>query len=145
MEGAADKLQRHVSQYFNDIITGREPDDDYDDIRNAHDLIKALHRSCPAVLHTVIPQLEEELRADDVTIRLLATQVLGEMFADKGGSDLVRKYPNTWNVWLSRKNDKATPIRLKVIESCKSLVVNLPECRQQLEGGLNMRVFPLPF
>ncbi|KAH6900864.1 cohesin-associated protein Pds5 [Coprinopsis sp. MPI-PUGE-AT-0042] len=108
VEGAADKLQRNVSQYFNDI-TSRV----------------ALHRSCPAVLHTVIPQLEEELRADDVTIRLLATQVLGEMFSDKGGSDLVRNN---------------TPIRLKVIESCRGLVMNLPECRQQLEGLLCERV-----
>ncbi|KAG2003330.1 cohesin-associated protein Pds5 [Coprinopsis cinerea AmutBmut pab1-1] len=138
---ASDKLQRNICQYFNDIITDQSAEDDYDDIRKAHDLIKALHRSCPGVLDSVIPQLEEELRAEDLTIRLLATQVLGEMFADiKNGSDLFRKYPNTWNVWLSRKNDKAVPIRLKVVESCRALIQNLPESREALEGLLNDKI-----
>ncbi|RXW15368.1 hypothetical protein EST38_g10488 [Candolleomyces aberdarensis] len=137
----ADKLQRNVCQYFSDIISSHAEDDDYDDIRNAHDLIKALHRSCPGVLHSVIPLLDEELRADDLTVRTMATQVLGEMFADKAGGDLFKKYPTTWNVWMSRKSDKAVPIRLKLIESCRNLIVNRPEARESLKAMLNEKVF----
>ncbi|TFK20656.1 cohesin-associated protein Pds5 [Coprinopsis marcescibilis] len=136
----ADKLQRNVCQYFNDIITNNSGEEDYNEIRNAHDLIKVLHRACPAVLHSVIPQLEEELRAEDLTVRLLATQILGEMYSDKGGPDLVRKYPNTWNVWLSRKNDRAVPIRLKVVESCRGLIQSLPESREVVEGLLSKKL-----
>lgn len=112
----ADKLQRNVCQYFSDIILNSssssssnannnddsEDEDDsnnntnnnaknqaekrYADIRVAHELIKALHRACPGVLHSVIPLLDEELRAEDVEVRLLATATLGSMFAAASSS-----------------------------------------------------------
>jgi sister-chromatid-cohesion protein PDS5 len=86
------------------------------------------------LLHSVIPQLEEELRVDQIQVRLIVTQALGEMFAEKGGPDLVRKYPTTWNVWLMRKNDKAAAVRLKLVESAKGLVLHLPDHRETVEG-----------
>lgn len=140
----SDKLQRHVCQYFTDIIVTNsrdlESDNDFDEIRTAHDLVKQLSKSCPSVLHSVIPQLEEELRVDHVQVRLIATQALGEMIADKGGPDLIRKYPTTWNVWLMRKNDKAAAVRLKLVESARGLLLNLPEHRETVEGKFSFQV-----
>ncbi|KAH0581979.1 hypothetical protein H2248_011642 [Termitomyces sp. 'cryptogamus'] len=132
----ADKLQRHVCQHFTDIIVANSQDDDLDEIRAAHELIKRLNRSCPGLLHSVIPQLEEELRVEEVSLRLIATQVLGEMFGDKGGPELVKKYPTTWNVWQHRKNDKVASVRLKFVEAAKGLFVNLFEQRDLLEDAL---------
>jgi sister-chromatid-cohesion protein PDS5 len=82
----------------------------------------------------VIPQLEEELRVEEVQVRLIATQALGEMFSEKGGADLVKKYPTTWNVWLMRKNDKTASVRLKLVESAKGLLVNLHDHRDTVDG-----------
>jgi sister-chromatid-cohesion protein PDS5 len=130
----ADKLQRHVCQHFTDIIVANSNHEDFDEIRVAHELIKRLHHSCPGLLHSVIPQLEEELRVDDVTLRSIATQTLGEMFADKGGSDLVKKYPATWNVWVLRKNDKSPVIRLAFVDVVRGPLINLPEQRETFEG-----------
>lgn len=130
----ADKLQRHVCQYFTDIIVQHSREEEYDEIRTAHDLIKRLNRTSPTLLHNVVPQLEEELRVEDVQLRTLATQVLGEMLADKGGADLVRKYPTTWQVWLLRRNDKSAAVRLAMVEAAKGLIVNLAEQRQIVEG-----------
>ena len=96
--------------------------------------MKRLHHSCPAVLHSVIPILETELRADGITPRIIATQTLGEMYADKGGPDLVRKYPSTWQAWINRKADIAVPVRLKCVEAIPALLSNLPECKETLEG-----------
>jgi sister-chromatid-cohesion protein PDS5 len=70
----ADKLTRHVSQYFTEIIVA-ERDEDLTEIRTAHALIQRLWAACPALLPTVIPQLEEELQAEDLALRLLVTQV----------------------------------------------------------------------
>ena len=84
----------------------------------------------------MVPQLEEELRVEEVQVRLIVTQTLGEMFGDKGGLDLIRKYPSTWNVWLMRKGDKAASVRLKLVESAKGLLLNLPEHRETIEGKL---------
>jgi len=136
----SDKLQRHVCQYFTDVIVTNsrdlESDGDFEEIRTAHDLVKQLARSCPSLLHSVIPQLEEELRVEEVQVRLIVTHTLGEMFGDKGGADLIRKYPSTWNVWLMRKGDKAASVRLKLVESAKGLLLNLPEHRETIEGKL---------
>lgn len=89
-----------------------------------------------------MPQLEEELHAEDIQLRGIAAQVLGEMFSDKGGSDLVKKYPSTWNMWLQRKNDKSPVIRLKFVEAAKGLIVNLPDLRDAIEGNTDNSVLP---
>lgn len=135
----ADKLQRHVCQYFTDIIVAHSRDEEFDEIRTAHDLVKQLSRSCPALLHSVIPQLEEELRVEEVQLRLIATGVLGDMFSYKGGADMVKKYSSTWAVWLQRKNDKSGAVRIKFVEAAKGLLVNLPQYRDAVEGKLLSR------
>ena len=130
----ADKLQRHVCQHFTDIIVANSNHEDFSEIRVAHELIKRLHHSCPGLLHSVIPQLEEELRVEEVTLRVIATQTLGEMFADKGGSDLVKKYPATWNIWILRKNDRSAAVRFAFVEVARGLISNLLEQREVIEG-----------
>ncbi|KAF8067855.1 armadillo-type protein [Lyophyllum atratum] len=135
----ADKLQRHVCQYFTDIIVANSRDEDFSEIRTAHELIKRLNHSCPALLHSVIPQLEEELRVEEVALRLIATQVLGEMFADKSGAELVKKYQTTWNAWVLRKNDKSVAVRLRFVEATKGLLVNPFEERGVVEDSLRSK------
>ncbi|KAF8189855.1 cohesin-associated protein Pds5 [Mycena galopus ATCC 62051] len=134
----ADKLTRHVSQYFTEIIVAEREDDDLTEIRTAHVLIQRLYASCPALLPTVIPQLEEELRAEDLPLRLLVTQVLGEMYAaDKGaGLELMRRHPTTWNMWLLRKNDKAPQVRLKFVEATRALLASPAELSDAVEAAL---------
>lgn len=131
----ADKLQRNVCQYFTDIVVAHSQEEEFEEIRSAHALIKQLNRACPSLLHSVLPQLEEELRADDVQLRQIVTQVLGDMFSDKGGPDLVKKYPSTWNVWLNRRNDKSAAVRLKFVESARGLLASLPDQQEIVEGG----------
>ncbi|KAJ7432911.1 armadillo-type protein [Mycena galericulata] len=128
----ADKLTRYVSQYFTEIIV-TERDDDFTEIRTAHELIKRLYHSCPAVLPTVIPQLEEELQTEELQLRLIVTQVLGEMFAGQGGVELTKKFPSTWNIWLKRKNDKSPAVRLKFVEAAQALLGGPPEQRDAVE------------
>lgn len=130
----ADKLQRHVCQYFTDLIVNNAREEDFEEVRSAHELIKRLNRACPSLLHNVVPQLEEELKVEEVAIRLMATQVLGEMFADKGGTDFIKKYPSTWGIWLHRKNDKSPSVRLAFVEATKGIITNLAEMREQVEG-----------
>lgn len=132
----ADKLQRHVCQYFTDIIVTHARDEDFEEMRTAHDLIKRINHASPALLHNVVPQLEEELRVQEAAIRVVATQTLGEMFADKNGAEFAKKYPSTWTVWLGRKNDQTTAVRLAFVDGAKGVLVNmtLAEQREQVEG-----------
>lgn len=143
---AADRLQRHVAQYFGDLLTSSPDEEDEDastaSSATAHDLVKRLHRACPSVLHSVIPLLEAELRADNLPPRLIATQTLGEMYAaEKGGPELVKKYPATWTTWLNRRADVAVQVRLKCIEAVPPLLTNMPEAREALEELLKSKIY----
>ncbi|KAL9598954.1 MAG: hypothetical protein Q9219_004137 [cf. Caloplaca sp. 3 TL-2023] len=111
-----DKMARYFSQYFNDVIVdasrasnqkhpskggkrhsdGLEDSDDehgngpkeeeLKDLRKVHGLLRELWRACPAVLQNVIPQLEAELSAENLQLRLLATETLGDIISGIGAA-----------------------------------------------------------
>ncbi|KAL4916589.1 armadillo-type protein [Aspergillus aurantiobrunneus] len=106
-QACPERMTSHISQYFNNVIidasaTGTEKgpskqshrrpnlddsDEEGEDIKElskAHRLIRELWRACPDVLQNVIPQLEAELSAESVSLRLLATQTIGDLTSGTG-------------------------------------------------------------
>ncbi|CAJ0745043.1 23507_t:CDS:10 [Entrophospora sp. SA101] len=136
---ATDKLQRYVCQYFTDVIVAAEKTgtsaDELNDFKTAHDLIKELNRVAPGLLLNVIPQLEEELKLDDLNLRMLATQVLGEMFSEKD-STLASRYDSVWRTWLLRRNDKVADVRCTWVEFCLPLYTNHHELADQINEAI---------
>ncbi|RUS17197.1 armadillo-type protein [Endogone sp. FLAS-F59071] len=132
-------LQRYVCQYFTDVIVAAgkstTPTDDINDFRAAHDLVKELNKVVPGLLLNVIPQLEEELKLDDNSLRTLATQTLGDMFSEQD-STLMARYPSTWKAWLSRRNDKSPTIRTTWLEFCGQLYKNHPSVAKDINDSL---------
>ncbi|EST07987.1 Armadillo-type fold [Kalmanozyma brasiliensis GHG001] len=145
-----DRLQKNVAQYFNEVILSATSEDDQDErlgsLQTAHSLIVQINRVVPSLLLNVIPQLEEELRAEDVQLRVLATKVLGQMFAEKPSSaaaetsDLARRYAGTWRAWLGRSNDKSSSLRVVWAESTKAILVHHPELRHDLTPILEAKL-----
>ncbi|KAF9170234.1 hypothetical protein BGX20_009239 [Mortierella sp. AD010] len=145
----ADRLQRYVFQYFFDIIStvgnGELSAKELADFKTVHQLVVELNKATPALLLNVIPQLEEELKVSDVTIRALATKSLGEMFAEKT-SQLASQYESTWKAWLLRlesdstwlfdlrRNDKSSQVRIVWIESLKELIKAHGSLAKELSG-----------
>ena len=107
----ADKMARYVSQYFSEVIidasgsatdgfsrdhrrsspvdsddeeTSGPSEGDMQELRKAHRLLRELWRACPDVLQNVIPQLEAELSAENVNLRVLATETLGDLISGIG-------------------------------------------------------------
>ncbi|KAI0430446.1 armadillo-type protein [Xylaria sp. FL1042] len=105
-----DRMARYVGQYFSDVImdvsgkgghgNGHKDDEQSDDeaapsgpseadfkeLRKAHQLLRELWRAAPTVLLNVIPQVDAELSADNVSLRLLATETLGDMISGIGAA-----------------------------------------------------------
>ncbi|KAL7275171.1 Sister chromatid cohesion protein pds5 [Rhizina undulata] len=82
--------------------------EDMHELHKAHLLVKELWKACPQVLQNVIPQLEQELLVDNVEIRELATETIGEMaLSGNFGSSA----PATWKVWMGRANDRSAAVR----------------------------------
>lgn len=108
--GCSDKMSRYVSQYFSDVILNaskfatkangyRQEDEseeednnsgpseaDLKSLRQAHMLIRELWRAAPDILQNVVPQLDAELSADNVHLRLIATEAFGDMISGVGAA-----------------------------------------------------------
>ncbi|APA14981.1 hypothetical protein SS1G_13681 [Sclerotinia sclerotiorum 1980 UF-70] len=107
----SDKMSRYVSQYFNDVMmevstsggkaNGHRKDDadsdeddaptgptdsDLKELNKAHRLLRELWRASPAVLQNVIPQVEAELSAENIQLRMLATETLGDIISGIGAA-----------------------------------------------------------
>ncbi|ERT00736.1 hypothetical protein HMPREF1624_01968 [Sporothrix schenckii ATCC 58251] len=59
---------------------------DLREMKKAHLLLRELWRAAPQVLSNVVPQLEAELSADNVYLRKLASETLGDMIAGIGAA-----------------------------------------------------------
>ncbi|KAF9990898.1 hypothetical protein BGZ75_008067 [Mortierella antarctica] len=133
----ADKLQRYVFQYFLDIIStarnGELSSKEMEDFKTVHKLVIELNKATPALLLNVIPQLEEEMKLTDVSIRSLATKSLGEMFAEKT-SQLATQYESTWKAWLLRRNDKVPQVRIIWVASAVKLIKTHGSLDKELNG-----------
>ncbi|KAK3399126.1 putative SPO76 protein [Sordaria brevicollis] len=106
-----DKMARFASQYFSDVIvdaTGfagkpngnRDEDDENDEddgptgpsesdlkeLRKAHVLIREIWKAAPMILQNVVPQVDAELSADNVHLRQMATETLGDMISGIGAA-----------------------------------------------------------
>lgn len=110
--GCSDKMARYISQYFSDVIlnasgfatgsnghrhgddsededgTSGPSDQDLKSLRQAHLLIRELWRAAPTVLQNVVPQIEAELSADNVHLRRIATETIGDMISGIGAAGL---------------------------------------------------------
>ena len=82
-------LHRRISFALDedDLDGGGGPsEDDMRDLRKVHQLLRELWRACPGVLQNVIPQLEAELSAENLHLRSLATETLGDIISGIGSS-----------------------------------------------------------
>ncbi|KAK4190432.1 armadillo-type protein [Podospora australis] len=102
------KMSRFVSQYFSDVIVdatsfagrpNRDGDEseeedvpsgpsesDLRELGKAHTLIREIWKAVPQILQNVVPQVDAELSADNVHLRQLATETLGDMISGIGAA-----------------------------------------------------------
>lgn len=109
-----------------------EEEGDFEEFVKTHDLIMELFEHVPSLLLNVVPQLEEELKVENSTIRQIASNTLGTMFS-KRGSKWVDSYPHIFKTWCDRRNDKNALIRMDWAEMAGSIVKNHPDLTQVME------------
>ncbi|KAL4903258.1 hypothetical protein BDW74DRAFT_156954 [Aspergillus multicolor] len=114
-QACPERMTSHISQYFNNVIIDAssagiqngpsklsckpnlddsdEEGEDVKELGKAHRLIRELWRACPDVLQNVIPQLEAELSAESMSLRLMATQTIGDLTSGTGVAGLPPSLP----------------------------------------------------
>lgn len=153
-DAAKDKLQKFVAQYFSEeIIKAVKAAEKQDEakrqelLRKSHALIVQVAKSVPALLLNVLPQLEMELSADDVVLRLIATKALGQIFAEKpavtnagGGVYMAAQHISTWRQWLGRHNDKNVLVRVAWLEGAHGVLVNHAALKNEICERLSLKL-----
>ena len=109
-----DKMARAIGSYFSNVIVdattgtgfrnrGRNragseggdsdaevqtgpSEEDLNEAAKAHRLLRELWRCCPGVLQEIIPHLQEELGAENVNLRQMATETFGDMISGIGAA-----------------------------------------------------------
>ncbi|PVV04121.1 hypothetical protein BB560_001379 [Smittium megazygosporum] len=87
------------------------------------------------ICQNVVPQLEEELNIDEVNIRTMATQVLGQMFLEKGYT-LAARYASAWGSWIKRRSDKSHAVRVMWSELAVMMLQNQPQLAKELDDPI---------
>lgn len=76
-------------------------EEEEEELKKAHNVIQRVHAVVPNLLLNVLPQLEEEMKVDDYKVRCMATETIGNMFAE-ANSTMFQRYPNIWKTWVGR-------------------------------------------
>lgn len=143
MQSCADKLQPAIGLLFSERLLSEAastsrvegPTDRgapherqrWESIRTIHAQMLQVGRVAPSALANVIPQLEDELQADEQELRMIAISHVGQLLVVSKGQ--VQKMYNTlWQAWVNKMNDKAPAARLLWLKTALEL---LPE----LEGA----------
>ena len=138
-----DKLQRYVCQYFTDHIIEATREDEHEsstELENLHQLMLQIFAHVPRLLLNVVPQLEEELKVENVKIREIACTTLAEMYSRRG-MQWIESYPSVWKEWTDRRNDKNLIIRSIFANSFSTILINHPDCIQLIEPMIVLKFF----
>ncbi|KAI9491520.1 armadillo-type protein [Zychaea mexicana] len=138
-----DTLQRRVCQYFSDALIAMSHSDgseeDTEELQKAHEIIQRVHAVVPNLLLNVLPQLEEEMKVDDYKVRCMATETIGDMFAEPN-STMFQRYPSIWKTWVGRRNDKSVQLRVKWLEKCKAIYQNHTQVKSELHDCFKEKI-----
>lgn len=128
-ESNIDRMSRQVAQYFSEILYESQNDNDtknIDGLEKVHKLSVQLWNFVPGLLTSVMGLLDDELNADNETIRCLATEAIGKMIGSSLSShSFIVNYKNVWPNWLAKTLDVSPKVRCKWVEQLSSVVTNL--------------------
>lgn len=141
-EANVDRMSRLVAQYFSELLyadaEALESEKQLDkrsksgksdlantSLKKLHELSVHLWQYVPEIVAPVLLLIDDELNADDVSIRVLATSTLGRIIGSAnvvGGTETTTKinffaaYPQVWRSYLSKITDVAHQVRVAWVE-----------------------------
>ena len=134
-----DRVHVNIAHYFGEVIVPSKEQMDVEKLKQVHQIVTVLHSVCEGVLLNVIPQIEIELKVDDVNLRFIATKSLGQMFSARG-STLAKSYINAWLSWMAKRNDKNVSIRLCWLEYAFDLILNHADRSKEIVEALQSKL-----
>ncbi|KAH0539698.1 sister chromatid cohesion protein PDS5 homolog B isoform X1 [Cotesia glomerata] len=134
----SETLEPYIQAFFNHVLILGKEEKELQICKKVYDLIYELNHICPAVLISVLPQLECKLKSSSETERLNAVALLARMFSEKG-SQLASQHTSLWRAFLGRFNDISVAIRIKCVQYSMHFLLNHPELRKDITETLKLR------
>ncbi|CAD6889459.1 unnamed protein product [Tilletia controversa] len=141
----ADRMQQEIAKYFVEVITAAVAEEDADEqqkqFQAAHTLIIELNRAVPALLMSVLPQFDEELRAENVQVRQMAVGTIGRILSEKNENarEFTKKWPVVWRSFLQRATDKLPALRISWLEAIRGPLIRHNTLKDDITEALNSR------
>ncbi|KAE8234699.1 hypothetical protein CF326_g258 [Tilletia indica] len=141
----ADRMQQEVAKYFVEVITAAAAEEDTDEqqkqFQAAHTLIIELNRAVPALLMSVLPQFDEELRAENVQVRQMAVGTIGRILSEKNENarEFPKKWPVVWRSFLQRATDKVPALRTSWLEAVRGPLIRHNSLKDDITDAMNSR------
>lgn len=130
-----EKLQPFITEHLNDILVATEPTEG--ELREkSHRLIYELNSINPSLLTSILPQLESELKVDNLDVRVEVVQLLANMFSAPD-SKLPLNYRQLYSTFLGRFVDINPGIReVMILDFAKDFIKNQtePKLVQKVQG-----------
>ncbi|CDK28922.1 unnamed protein product [Kuraishia capsulata CBS 1993] len=158
-----DRLSRHITKFVSDVvyesIKGKENEygdsddededengkrtnkfgssgssDSHDQLKKIHTLLVELWRYVPDILSSVMGLIDNELEADDESVRILATETVGKM---------ISLHPNNADVqnetlinWRRKALDVSPVVRSTWAKSAVGIILDGVDSSQEITNGL---------
>lgn len=146
-EANVDRMTRQVAQYFSEMLFETSDQIDKSDKRlslKAIETLKKIHRLSiqiwryiPGLLNAVMGLIDEELNADDETIRIMATETIGQMIGSPNTpQNFLITCKDTWSNWLKKSLDISPKVRCKWIEQLPLILINGPNLTSEVSLDL---------
>lgn len=140
-ESNVDRMSRQVAKLFSEMIYEGIPETQdetnnnsnitlgqsfemLDKLKKIHKLIVQIWKYVPEMLVAVMGLVDDELKAEDEKIRILATETIGKMIAHSNSStttlvnrvSFIVSHRDTWMSWLKKTFDVSPTVRCKWVE-----------------------------
>lgn len=130
----ADIKQSFISFANNALVgSGSSSDNASELTEHLYPLIFEMHKACPALIVSVMPNICLQLQVDEEDIRLKATKLLGLLFASTY-AEYGEECPRNFREFLGRFQDKALAIRVEMVEACSIIMTKKKSLRKYIEG-----------
>ncbi|CCH41941.1 Sister chromatid cohesion protein [Wickerhamomyces ciferrii] len=137
-----DRLARQVTKFFSEVLfenNESESDDSeiqFKNLKKLHTLSVEIWKYTPEVLGSVMGLIDNELNAENVKYRILATETIGKILASNSRLNFVQTHKETWANWLKKTLDISPQVRNKWVEEGSKALVNRNDVLVEISNGL---------
>lgn len=134
-------IQGNISAFVNHVLVGTSSRANQDSELSDHiyPLIYELHKISPGLLLRVLPNVCEQLKAEEEEVRLRAVKLLGRLFASTT-ANYGEEFSRNFRDFVGRFIDVSAAVRLEVVDQCSGIMTRKPALRGLVEPELVKRL-----